>query len=120
MTRGEHVTRDDFADEFAELAWRAGIRDTCVLDFSLEHEPGGRNYADVDPWELHFRFAPEAPRLPAANRRGLIMHEIGHVLCREFPGGGTEDDADRAAERAFGVRITYDRRWPGKGLQRAD
>jgi hypothetical protein len=111
------ITRKQFGDEFAALAHRAGLKDVCAIEFTSEVRISPRSYADVDPRELHFRFAPETLELPAAHRRGLIMHEIGHVLCRELPDGGTEDDADKAAYAAFGERITYDHNWPGKGLQ---
>jgi tRNA A-37 threonylcarbamoyl transferase component Bud32 len=111
------ITRKQFGDEFAALAHRAGLKDVCAIEFTSEVRISPRSYADVDPRKLHFRFAPETLELPAAHRRGLIMHEIGHVLCRDLPDGGTEDDADEAAYEAFGERIAYDCRWPGKGLQ---
>jgi hypothetical protein len=117
------ITREQFADEFSDLAAHAGIADTCVIDLSdrmsAVHERNQRRYAEVEPDGLHFYFAPEVLWLPADNRRGLIAHELGHVLCRDLPGGGTEDDADRAAQRVLGVTIAYDGRWPGKGLQTA-
>ena len=111
------ISFDRFVDEFVELANKAGIDDVCSIELSNEVRTSPRSYADVDPWALRFRFAPDTLDLPRSHRRGLLMHEIGHVLAREMPGGGTEDDADRAAERVFGERIFYDRRWPGKGLQ---
>lgn len=60
-----------------------------------------------------FELAPQAVWLPDRHRRALLAHEVGHVLD---PDGG-EDDADAAAECHTGVKIGYDRRWPGKGLQ---
>ena len=83
------------------------------------NEKDPRRFAEVDPYALHFHFASEILNLPKAQQDGLIMHELGHVLCRDLPAGGTEEDADRAAEETFGVLIVYDKRWPGKGLQTA-
>jgi hypothetical protein len=106
-----------FCEEFSELAGEAGIADECAIEFTSEVRTSPRQYAAVDVWELHFYFAPETLELPEAHQRGLIMHEIGHVLCRDLPEGGTEDDADSAANEAFGETIRYDKSWPGKGLQ---
>jgi hypothetical protein len=115
------ISKKQFADEFSDLAYQAGIEDTCALEFpeymSERNERSPRSFAEVAPFELHFCFAPQVLELPWQHRRGLIMHELGHVLCRDLPGGGTERDADQAAERAFRERIIYDQSWPGKGLQ---
>ena len=68
---------------------------------------------------IEFRFAPEARCIPYDCRQGVMMHEIGHVLADKALGPNhTEDDADRVAVDLFGVEITYDTSWPGKGLQR--
>lgn len=115
------ITQQEFANEFADLAHEAGITDTCKLEFpeymELRNIEDPRSFAEVDPWDLHFAFAPQVLELPESHRQGLIMHEIGHVLCREMPGGGSETDADRAAESVYGIPIEYDHRFPGKGLQ---
>jgi hypothetical protein len=60
-----------------------------------------------------FQLAPQSVYLPMRNRHALFAHEVGHALDPE----GGEDDADRAALKGTGVRIGYDDRWPGKGLQ---
>jgi len=111
------ITKKQFADEFCELADQAGIEDTCAIEFTSEVRTSPRSYAAVEPHDLHFYFAPETLELPWEHRRGLIMHELGHVLCKDMPRGGTEDDADRAALECFGEKIVYDKNWPGKGLQ---
>jgi hypothetical protein len=115
------IDKEEFADEFADLAYQAGIEETCALEFPEymyeRNERSPRSFAEVDPHGLYFAFAPQVLELDWAHRRGLIMHELGHVLCRELPGGGTERDADQAAESVFGERIIYDSAWPGKGLQ---
>lgn len=115
------ITHEEFADEFAALAHRAGIKDECAIDLSermrRRNENDCRAFAEVEPWNLHFHFAPQVLELPWQHRRGLIMHELGHVLCRDMPEGGTERDADLAAQDCFGERIIYDKDWPGKGLQ---
>lgn len=113
----EPISFSQFAEEFAILAKRAGIADTCALDFSERmrrvHEKKPRRYAEVEPERLRFYFAPQVLWLPREHRRGLLAHEIGHVLAPR----GSEDDADQAAARVLGVEIEYDLRWPGKGLQ---
>lgn len=120
---GRPIARERLAEEFTALARKAGIADTCAIDISEHmrsvHSRNARRYAEVDPDGLHFYFAPQTLWLPPENRRGLIAHELGHVLCRDLPGGGSEDDADQAAWRVLGVGISYDGRWPGKGLQTA-
>lgn len=117
------ISQEQFAEEFVALACKAGIADTCALDLSERmrrlHERNARRYAEVEADRLHFHFAPQTLWLPEDNRRGLIAHELGHVLCRDIPGGGTEDEADEAAYEALGLVIAYDGRWPGKGLQAA-
>jgi len=115
------ISKEEFAEEFAELAYEAGIEDICAIDFPEymreRNDEDPRSFAEVDPWQLEFYFAPQVLDLPWTHRRGLLMHEIGHVLARDLPNGGTEDDADHAAREVFGETIIYDRRWPGKGLQ---
>jgi hypothetical protein len=110
------ISRERLAEEFLELARRAGLG-RCALDFSERmrrvHEKRARRYAEVEPERLRFYLAPQALWLPREHRRGLLAHEIGHVLAPR----GDEDDADRAAADVLGVEIEYDLRWPGKGLQ---
>lgn len=112
------MTEDDFIDEFEPLLEQAGI-ENATIEFTDEVRTSPRSYAAVEPYDdvPHFLFAPEVLELPEAHRRGLIMHEIGHVLCAHLPNGGTEDDADEYALAAFGEKILYDHNWPGKGLQ---
>lgn len=115
------ISKEEFAEEFSDLAYQAGIRATCAIEFpeymADRNRRSPRSYAEVDPHALYFAFAPQVLELPWQYRRGLLMHEIGHVLCRDMDGGGTEGDADKAAEHVFGERIIYDKSWPGKGLQ---
>jgi hypothetical protein len=53
--------------------------------------------------------------LPADYQEGLLLHEAGHLLAGEAAG---EDDANRAAYRAFGKRIEYRDSPYGKDLER--
>lgn len=76
------------------------------------HQRNARRYAQVYPESLCFQFAEQTLWLPKANRIALIAHEIGHLIDT-----GSEASADRAAWRVLGIRIAYDKRWPGKGLQ---
>ncbi len=62
-------------------------------------------------------FARSILSLPAAHRLGLIAHECGHLALWDSHPDHSEDDADDAALAFFGVRVSYDKRWPGKGLQ---
>lgn len=85
-------------------------------DLARTHERNRRRYAQVAPFArggAAFELAPQATYLPPRNRRGLLAHEVGHVLDPH----GSEAAADRAAAEVLGVDVGYDRRWPGKGLQ---
>jgi hypothetical protein len=124
MPNDHDIRAEDFAHDFTELARKAGITERCKLNFSermrRRNHQDPRAFAEVDPEKLEFHFAPQVLDLPREHQRGLIAHEIGHVLCRDLPGGGTESDADDAAWEVLGVRVEYDCRWPGKGLQRTE
>jgi transcriptional regulator with XRE-family HTH domain len=113
------VSRDQVQDELEQLYRRAGYDGPLELewpeDLGRTHDRNHRRYAQVAPFMRPpaFELAPQAVYLPARNRRALLAHEVGHVLAPH----GSEDDADRAAFEATGVRVGYDDRWPGKGLQ---
>jgi hypothetical protein len=118
----EPVSEARFFHELQTLLLSAGVHgpSAVLVDLSFpeelraRHEKDARAYAEIQPETMVFRFAPQALYLPEANRLGLMAHEIGHLLDP----AATENGADEAAERALGVRILYDPRWPGKGLQR--
>lgn len=114
------IPEQQFVDEIAELIDAAKLnRDGVAASIWLwdpldaEHSKNPRRYAQVIPELKRFEFARATLVLPYCHRRGLIAHELGHVLD---PQGG-EDDADEAAHRVLGIKIDYDKRWPGKGLQ---
>ncbi len=114
------VARHVFIQEFSYLAKQAGVSWTSLEltpKLAHTHHYTPRRYAEMDPEELRFYFAPQVLWLPEENRLGLIAHELGHALCQSLPNGGTEEDADLAAEEALGARIIYDKNWPDKGLQ---
>jgi cation transport regulator ChaC len=100
-----------------ELSWPNSL--------SSKHAEDPRRYAQVffgggDPGiggrgRPRVELAEQVRWLPAAQRRGLLAHEVGHIVYPE----GTEDEADQAAYESTGVKIGYDHRWPGKGLQTA-
>jgi hypothetical protein len=109
------VSEELVIQELVAMARRAGIPGWLKIAFARDlaerHLSDPRAYADVTG--LSFRFAPQIRALPSGNRLGLMAHELGHVLDPY----ATENGADRAAEAALGIRITYDKGWPGKGLQ---
>lgn len=114
------ISSAQLAAELNEMLVRAGIDpNKATIQFSAaldaEHRRNPRRYAAVTPNGPAFQFAEQTLWLPTAQRRGLLAHEVGHVLTP----GGTEADADRAAADVLGIRIGYDPRWPGKGLQTA-
>lgn len=80
-----------------------------------EHKRNPRRYAQCIPDENVFEFADQFRWLPWEYRLGLYAHEIGHVIDPDP--AKTEDAADYWGGEALGVLITYDHRWPGKGLQ---
>jgi hypothetical protein len=112
-----------FDQMFSELGWvcdLGGIDDfDLVLEPSVtaEHERNPRRYAQVTAHDNPplFEFADQTLRLPWRNRLGLYAHEVGHVLDPDPR--KTEPGADATALRRLGIRVGYDKRWPGKGLQ---
>jgi len=98
---------------------RGGPRPKIALSGPLgtTHCRNARRYAEVDCARRFFYFAPQVLELPLPNRRGLIGHEIGHVVMFERVGNHSEADADAAALFHVGVNVHYDGRWPGRGLQ---
>lgn len=116
------ISAEQLDAELAEVCRAAGVeryrwRFWAPLD--AEHARNPRRYAQMFRTEdggVVFEFAREIAHLPYPWRLGLYAHEVGHALC---DGTETEDEADAAAERALGLKIVYDGRWPGKGLQRA-
>jgi hypothetical protein len=113
------VSRKKIRAELAALCRRAGFQGPLSLEWpeslARTHNRNHRRYAQVAPYTRppEFELARQTRWLPARHRRGLLAHEVGHVLDPE----GTEDQADEAALEALGIRIGYDKRWPGKGLQ---
>ena len=119
-TMREPVSVQQFLREFQVWWTRANFRGAqpyVILDDRLTrlHVKNPRRYAETDVRLRKFFFADQVLILPRAQRSGLIAHEIGHAYWNGFP--HTEADADRAAKDMLGVKITYDHRWPGKGLQ---
>lgn len=92
-----------------------------------EHMLDHRRYAQVRPASMRFEFAMATLWLPFRYRHALCGHEIGHVLdpvlphCDSTTGvcshGAIEKRADRMSLEHLGIKISYDKRWPGKGLQ---
>lgn len=125
------VTRERFLAEILRAmghAVRAGAIPAVagVVQFtrglSRTHGANARRYAQVSSGCAGaapvFEFAPEALLLPSAHRRGLVAHEVGHVIAHYALGPGhSETQADACARAVLGVAIGYDKRWPGKGLQ---
>lgn len=111
------VSRASFVREVQRACRKAKVKGKPTVLFPValdeEHASNARRYAQVIPGLLQFEFAQATLCLPKRYRDALISHEIGHVLDPH----GSEDDADMAAHRAFGKRIKYDKRWPGRGLQ---
>lgn len=129
--RGRHpslatsVTLDVLEREFLEVLSRGpeGLPDRWTVRISdalaRTHARNPRRYAQSVPATLTCEFAPQFLLLPRGNRIGLIAHELGHCAAHRTVGPGhSEEDADEEALRTFGVRIDYDPRWPGRGLQR--
>lgn len=110
---------------FHELSWVCDIPRARVDDFDVvidpsvtaEHEKNARRYAQVTASDKPplFEFAEQTLLLPWPHRLGLYAHEVGHVLDPDPR--KTEPGADNTARRELGIKIGYDRRWPGKGLQ---
>lgn len=80
-----------------------------------EHRQNPRRYAQCIPGAGIFEFADQFRLLPWPYRLGLYAHEIGHVVDPDPR--KTEDAADYWGGEVLDLTITYDHRWPGKGLQ---
>jgi len=120
--RRRPVALQSFLADLQHGITRAGIA-RCRVSFPKKltalHRRNPRRYAQVLPGRVpRFEFAAQVLALPREHQLGLIAHEIGHVLAAQRDPQHSEQDADRAAHAALGARIAYDRRWPGKGLQR--
>ena len=122
----EPVPRGRVIGELYDLYYRTGLPGDPELSWpnsmAKTHARDSRRYAQVfigagpsanGQGRPRVELAEQVRWLPRQHRRGLLAHEIGHALAPD----GTEDDADEAALEATGVRIGYDHRWPGKGLQ---
>ena len=114
------VPRAQAVSELLGLERQAGRSGGTVrwpAAMNARHRKSPRSYAQVLPGRggrgSRYDLADAVRWLPEGHRLALFAHEVGHVLDP----GGTEVQADRAAGRALGVRIRYDKRWPGKGLQ---
>ncbi len=113
------VSREQVRQELERLHVQAGGKLPLQLDWTTAlaktHQRNHRRYAQV--WSSshppRYELAPQTVYLPARHRLALLAHEVGHVLKPR----GSEDDADRAAREVLGVKIGYDHRFPGKGLQ---
>jgi len=123
VDHGHPTLKRPVTDIEFECDLRALGAQRCVTHYMFKgiHAGGARarRYAQVR-FASHgviAEFDPAILWLPRAHRLGLIAHEIGHALLG--PGPHTEDQADAAAAAKFPLgRIVYDRRWPGKGLQK--
>jgi hypothetical protein len=114
------ISPDQLVDELGTLLHRTHLCDgnppaeVWLWDpLDREHAKNPRRYAQVIPELRRFEFARAMLQLPRCHRLGLLAHEIGHVLDPS----ASEVGADRIAGQVLGVKIGYDRRWPGKGLQ---
>ena len=121
------ISIQKFVDELVLVAGRSGAFDGAfryrfTKRLTAIHNRNARRYAEVE-LETHngvviptYSFAEQARCLPKAHRLGLMAPEVGHAIL--LPGEHTEAQADQAALTKLGVKITYDKRWPGKGLQK--
>jgi hypothetical protein len=82
-----------------------------------EHKAAQRQYAHVHHRPHTICVAQAFDALPEPYQRGLLAHEVGHLLLGEGP--HSEAAADAAVRKALGVRVRYkDTRW-GERLQYA-
>jgi len=79
-----------------------------------EHSYSRRQYAHVGHKRGVICVANDFFDLPPAIQMGLIAHEVGHIMVGYQ---GTEEDADKAANELFGIKIRYSDFPYGKDLQ---
>ena len=115
------VAPERLLDETVRLARRMGLEHVVAGirfpqdELHAAHARDPRRYAEVRGLDGLIYFATATLWLPRPQREGLIAHEIGHLVNLPWP--HTERVADETAEAALGRRITYDKRWGGRGLQ---
>lgn len=96
---------------FAKISSNAGraglvVRDRHVLRGKCAFRDIA--WADLDTRTVYI--LTRALKFPAANLRGVIRHELGHLADPTPNRFGAEQRADDLAERATGQKIRYDRR----------
>ena len=115
------ISQAQLANEVEELLRLAGLINDGGPEYSVwiggslddVHARDPRRYGQVITDTRVFEFATATMQLPYCHRLGLFAHEVGHVLAPT----AAEDGSDAASAQILGIRIGYDRRWPGKGLQ---
>ncbi len=121
------ISIQKFVDELVLVTGRSGafhgaFRYRFTQKLTDLHNRNTRRYAEVELDTVNgvvipmYSFAEQTLWLPKAHRLGLMAHEVGHTIL--LPAPHTEAQADQAALDQLGVKITYDKRWPGKGLQK--
>jgi hypothetical protein len=80
-----------------------------------DHEDSIRQYAHTMHYKNTICIAGEWRGLPINFQMGVIAHEVGHLLFGSTD--HTEQDADKAANKFFDIKIKYKDSSHGKRLQ---
>lgn len=83
-----------------------------------DHKRSCRQYAHTYHYKDTICVAKAFDKLPIQHKLGLIVHEVGHILVGKA--NHKESQADREANKYFGVRILYKDSKYGKRLQYLD
>jgi len=80
-----------------------------------EHNYSCRQYAHTYHYNNIICVAKEWFNLPLKNQMGLIAHEVGHLLVNKKH--HKEQEADRQANKFFGIKVRYKTFRYGRRLQ---
>ena len=88
-----------------------------------DHKKSKRQYMHVfcsNYYNDPICYAEAVNNLPLKHIRGLIWHEIGHIIADDEMLKSTEKQADRMIKKYFGIEIKYKDTPYGKNLQYVD
>lgn len=97
------------AKKFPKLS---GIKWTFCAAADEEHRMKSRQYAHVFHLPNTICLAKAFIHLPAENKKGILLHEFGHLIYGNKGEDGNMEEivADNLIRNYFGIEINYDNR----------
>lgn len=84
-------------------------------EVNADHKRSCRQYAHTYHYKNTVCISESFWGLPVSYKLGLIAHEIGHILVGKI--NHKEQEADKQANRFFGIKVLYRDSVHGKRLQ---